>query len=85
MKVGVAQISLCNEIGTNVEKILSYLKSAASLGLDFVCFPECSLTGYRRDFDTVNWREVAEGLDRLQGAVASEDIMVAVGTPFTQD
>ncbi len=85
MKAGVAQISLCNEIGTNVEKILSYLKSAASLGLDFVCFPECSLTGYKRDFDTVNWGEVAEGLDRLQGAVASEEIMVAVGTPFTQD
>lgn len=84
MKAGVAQISLCHEIGTNVEKILSHLKSAANLGLDFVCFPECSLTGYKRDFDTVNWREVAEGLDRLQVVVAREDIMVAVGTPFAE-
>jgi len=85
LKGGVAQISLCNEIGANVEKIVSYLKSAASLELDFVCFPECSLTGYRRDFHNIDWQEVAEGLDRLQGVAAVEGVMAAVGTPFTDN
>jgi predicted amidohydrolase len=84
LKVGVAQISLCNEIGTNLEKILSHLKLAASLELDFLCFPECCLTGYRRDFHNVVWDEVAKAIDKLQEAVTMEGITIAVGTPYTE-
>lgn len=84
MKAGVAQIGLCNEIGTNIEKILSYLKSAASLELDFLCFPECCLTGYKRDFHNIAWDEVAQAIDKLQEAVATEGITIAVGTPYAE-
>lgn len=84
MKAGVAQISLCNEIETNLGKILSYLKSAASLELDFLCFPECCLTGYRRDFHNIAWDEVAQAIDKLQEAVIREGITIAVGTPFVE-
>ena len=70
MKAGVAQIEMCNEIGINMEKILSYLKSAAGLGLDFLCFPECCLTGYKRDFRNIAWDEVAQAIDKLQETVA---------------
>jgi predicted amidohydrolase len=84
LKAGVAQIGLCNEIGTNMEKILSYLKSAASLGLDFLCFPECSLTGYRRDFRNIAWDELAQVIDKLQEAVTTEGITIAVGTPYAE-
>lgn len=85
MRAGVAQIGLCNEIETNLEKILSYLKSAASLELDFLCFPECSLSGYRRDFHNINWDEVARALDRLQEAVTIEGITITVGTPYVEE
>ena len=84
MKAGVAQIGLCNEIGTNIEKILSYLKSAASLELDFLCFPECCLTGYKRDFRNIAWDEVAQAIDKLQEAVTTEGITIAVGTPYAE-
>ena len=84
MKAGVAQIDICNEIGTNVERILSYLKSAASLEVDFLCFPECSLTGYRRDFHNIVWDEVAQAIDELQEAVIIEGITIAVGTPYVE-
>ncbi|MFW6105266.1 MAG: carbon-nitrogen hydrolase family protein [Chloroflexota bacterium] len=84
MKAGVAQIGLCNEVGTNVEKILSYLKSAASLGLDFLCFPECCITGYKRDFSNIAWDDVAQAIDKLQEAVTMEGITIAVGTPYTE-
>jgi predicted amidohydrolase len=84
LKAGVAQIGLCNDIGTNVKKILSYLKSAASLELDFLCFPECCVTGYRRDFHNVVWDEVGQAIDRLQEAVTTEGITIAVGTPYAE-
>jgi predicted amidohydrolase len=84
LKAGVAQIGLCNEIGTNIEKILSYLKSAASLELDFLCFPECCLTGYKRDFRNIAWDEVAQAIDKLQETVAMKGITIAVGTPYAE-
>jgi predicted amidohydrolase len=84
LRAGVAQIGLSNEIRTNIETILSYLKSAAGLGLDFLCFPECSLTGYRRDFHNISWDEVAQALDKLQEAVTVEGVTIAVGTPYAE-
>jgi predicted amidohydrolase len=84
LKAGVAQISLCNEIATNTKKILSYLKSAASMKLDFVCFPECCITGYKRDFHNIVWDEVAQALNELQEAVTTEGITIAVGTPYAE-
>jgi predicted amidohydrolase len=84
LKAGVAQIGLCNEIGTNTEKILSYLESAARLKLDFLCFPECSLTGYKCNFHNISWDELAQAIDRLQEAVAREGIITCVGTPYTE-
>ena len=84
MKARVAQIGLCNEIGTNVGKILLYLKSAASLELDFLGFPESCITGYRRDFHDVVWDEVAHTKDKPQEAVTTEGITIAVGTPYAE-
>jgi predicted amidohydrolase len=84
LRIGVAQIEICNEIGTNTEKILSYLKSAASLKLDFLCFPECSLAGYKRDFHNIDWDEVAQAINRLQEAVTTEGITIAIGTPYAE-
>jgi len=45
LKAGVAQIGLSDEIRTNMERILSYLKPVASLELDILCFPECCRVG----------------------------------------
>jgi len=84
LRAGVAQINLSNDIGTNTERILSYLKSAASLEVDFLCFPECSLTGYKCDFHNINWNEVAQALDKLQEAVTTEGVTIAVGTPYAE-
>jgi len=82
LKAGVAQISLFNEIEKNTEKILSYLKSAVDLKLDFLCFPECSLTGYKRNFHNIPWEELGQAIDKLQETVAREGMTIAVGTPY---
>jgi omega-amidase len=53
--------------------------------VDFLCFPECSLTGYIRDFHSINWDEVAQALDKLQEAAILAGITIAVGTPCLEE
>jgi predicted amidohydrolase len=65
-----------------MEKVLSYLKSAVSLELDFLCFPEYCITCYRRDFRNIIWDEIAQAIDKLQEAVTMEGVTVAVGTHY---
>ena len=68
-----------------MEKLLSYLKSAASLELDFLCFPECCLSGYRRGFHNIVCDAVAQAIDKLQEAVTLDGITIAVGTPYAEE
>jgi predicted amidohydrolase len=84
LKAGVAQIDLDDKTGSNAAKLCRYIRSAAGLKLDLLCFPECSLTGYRRDFNKIDWDEVARALDELQGVAAEEDITIVVGTPYLE-
>ncbi len=85
MKAGVAQITLYNEISSNVEKISSYIESAAKLKLDILCFPECSLTGYMRDFHRVNRDEIREALDLVHEQAAGNKLNIILGTPYFED
>jgi predicted amidohydrolase len=82
VKAGVAQITLCHQIGSNVEKIFSYIKSAAGLKLHILCFPECSLTGYMRDFHRVDRDEIREALDLVHEQAIANSLNVIVGTPY---
>lgn len=82
MKAGVAQIALCDQISPNVEKISSYIKSAAKLKLDILCFPECSLTGYMRDFHGVDRDEIREVLDLVHEQAVTNNLNVILGTPY---
>ncbi len=84
MKAGIVQIALCNEISSNVKKISSCIESAPELGLDLLCFPECSLTGYRRDFGNLNWGEVAKALDGLREEAAARGVTVIIGAPLLE-
>ena len=84
MKFGVAQIALDSDVNLNLEKIRHYIAEAAMAKADILCFPECSLTGYRRDFAEVNWDEVTKALDVLQEVARGKDITIIVGTPFLE-
>jgi len=86
LKAGVAQIVLSHQIGSNVEKISSYIKSAAELKLDILCFPECSLTGYMREFNRIGRGEIEKALDVVHKHVMESRVNVIVGTPnYEQD
>jgi len=84
LKFGVAQIALDSDVNLNLEKIRHYVAEAARAKADILCFPECSLTGYRRDFGEINWAEVTKALDVLQEVAREKDIAVIVGTPYLE-
>lgn len=85
MKAGVAQITLYDEIGSNVEKISSYIRSAAKLKLDILCFPECSLTGYMHDLHGVSKDEIREALDLVHKQAIENNLNGILGTPYFEN
>jgi predicted amidohydrolase len=65
MKAGVAQVKLYNDIDTNLATISKYLALASKEDIDILCFPECNITGYVRDFSNVNQNEVMDTLNNI--------------------
>lgn len=45
--IGLVQLSAGENLGENLESLLSFCREAGDQGCQAVCFPECSLTGYR--------------------------------------
>ncbi|TFG91898.1 MAG: NAD+ synthase, partial [Candidatus Atribacteria bacterium] len=46
-RIGLAQINAkVGDIEGNLNKILTYISSAKDCGVDILCFPELSVTGY---------------------------------------
>ncbi len=84
MKFGIAQIALNSDIYSNLAKIRNYASEAARAKADIVCLPECSLTGYRRDFHEIDWDEILKALDTLQEIATEKHIALIVGTPYSE-
>jgi predicted amidohydrolase len=84
VKLGIAQIALNNDIDLNLAKIGNYTSKATKIKTDILCFPECSLTSYRRDFHEIDWNEILKALDALQEIAAEKHITLVVGTPYLE-
>lgn len=84
MKFGVAQITLANDINLNIDRMDSYISEAARAKTDILCFPECSLTGYKRDFHEIDWKEILKALDMLQETATKKRITLIIGAPYSQ-
>ncbi|MEA3487691.1 MAG: carbon-nitrogen hydrolase family protein [Euryarchaeota archaeon] len=84
MKAAVAQVKLYNEIDANLTTISKYISLASKENIDILCFPECNITGYVRNFTTVNQDEVTETLDIIQQQVTKVGVNVIVGTPYIE-
>ena len=82
MKAAVAQIKLYNDIAANLMTISKYIELAAKEDVDILCFPECNITGYTRDFSKISQTEITEALDTIQEQVAKDCVNVIVGTPY---
>jgi len=84
MKAGVAQVKLYNDIDTNLATISKYLSLASKEDIGILCFPECNITGYVRDFTSVNQNEVMDTLNNIQEQVTKNCVNVIVGAPYLE-
>ena len=82
MKAAVAQVKLYEDIDANVRTISKYISLASKEDIDILCFPECNITGYVRDFSTVSQNKVMETLDIIQEQVKKIGVNVIVGVPY---
>ncbi len=82
MKAAVAQIKLYEDIDANVRTISKYIALASKQNVEILCFPECNITGYVRDFNTVDQDAVIETLDIIQEQVTHSGVNVIVGVPY---
>jgi len=85
LRAAVAQISLSDDINANVAKIIAFSERAIEAGIDVVCFPECSLTGYIRDFSPVTNSDIELNLEKIQEKAARYRINMIVGSPYFVD
>ena len=82
MKAAVAQVKLYNDIDANLIIISKYLSLASKEDIDILCFPECNITGYVRDFSKISQNKVMETLNIIQEQAAKDCVNVIVGAPY---
>ena len=82
-RIALAQINArVGDIEGNLNKILRYLSSAKNSGVDILCFPELSLTGYPPEDLLLKTNFINDSIDAVQEVrKASENITVILGYP----
>ncbi|MEQ1850496.1 MAG: nitrilase-related carbon-nitrogen hydrolase, partial [Chthoniobacteraceae bacterium] len=61
LRLAVVQMKFRPDISRNVAHIVEHVHAAAAAKADAILFPECAVTGYRRDFAGLDAVAVAEG------------------------
>jgi predicted amidohydrolase len=84
MKAAIAQVKLYNDIDANLATISKYISLASKENIDILCFPECNITGYVRDFTNVNQNEVMDTLNNIQEEVTKNWVNVIAGAPYLE-
>ncbi len=84
MKLGLCQMSVTEDIGTNTGKIIEFIKESASQNIDIVGFPEMSLTGYNPELLTernLNLK-IAKAITEIKEVVDSIGVAAIIGHPY---
>ncbi len=83
IRVGLAQINAkVGDIEGNLNKILTYISSAKNFGVDILCFPELSVTGYPPEDLLLKPNFINDSIDTIDEIrKASGNITVIVGFP----
>ena len=82
-RIALAQINArVGDIEGNLNKILSYLSSAKDSGVDILCFPELSITGYPPEDLLLKPNFINDSIDAVQEVRrAAKNITVILGYP----
>jgi predicted amidohydrolase len=85
LQVAAAQMRFRPTIRENVDRIVELIHSAARDGADIILFPECAITGYRREFKGLQPERVEEGCATVADAARQARCNVLVGSPTFRD
>ena len=81
LRIAAVQMKFRPTIRENVQQIAESIHSAARAGADVVLFPECAVTGYRRDFKGLTPGPVNQGCAEVAQAAREARCNVLVGSP----
>jgi len=81
LHVAAVQMKFRPTIDGNVARIIEMVRGAAREGADAILFPECAVTGYRRDFRDLQPAPVAQACAAVGRAARDARCNVLVGTP----
>jgi omega-amidase len=81
LTIAIAQMKFRPSIEENVAWIENVIHSSAGRGADVVLFPECSVTGYNRDFSIIPRSEITTALGAISNAAGIAKCNVLVGCP----
>jgi predicted amidohydrolase len=79
--VAAVQMKFRPTIRQNVERIVELVRASAHAGIDVLLFPECAVTGYRRDFAGIDHAALEEGCTAVARAARNARCYVLVGAP----
>lgn len=81
LRVAAVQMKFRSTIPANLERIIELIHSAARDGVDVVLFPECAVTGYRREFEELQPEPVEAACAAVGRAARQARCHVLVGSP----
>lgn len=81
LQIAAVQMKFRSTIPANVERIIELIFSAARDGADVVLFPECAVTGYRREFEGLQPGPVEAACAAVGRAARQARCHVLVGSP----
>src|SRR5436309_2464026 len=81
LQIAAVQMEFRPTIDQNVEQIVERIHSATRAGADVILFPECAVTGYRRDFKGLTPVRVSQGCAEVARAAREARCNVLLGSP----
>src|SRR3989344_441908 len=83
IKVAAAQIRVTKNTEENLDKILSYIKKAASKKIDIVCFPEASLI-HSKNKHAIKKLPINNYINKIKNACKENKIHCIFGTALLE-
>jgi predicted amidohydrolase len=81
LHVAAVQMKFRPTMQGNLETIRKYIDTASRDGVQAVLFPECAITGYRRNFSDLEPDCVDEACKTVAAAARRSRLMVLIGAP----
>ena len=84
VKLGVCQMAVSEKLEVNTNKIIDFIKQAATQNIDVIGFPEMALTGYTEEIlRTENMNNiVSNALSEIKKTCKDVNTVAIVGHPY---